>query len=749
MARLHQVTKDETSFVNNFWDENDLGYKRIVTRVKNSIITMEELLEFYLERINIEKEYSKKLDKLNLLSLGTYETGVLKKSLNKLNYENQEMIKYNNKFIRSVNQINYDKLNHFYMIYNKRTKKILGHMNKLVDKKADILKDLSITKERYKDNCSSIKSLTLSIQTTWGKELEKNEKMLQKLNYSLANSESNYKISLDNFSKINEIFKRDYVLALKEIYQLEIERIQLIKINCFNFCNNIATLCVDNDQSVDMARSFFAKISPPQDLQDFSNNYGTGNQILTDPKFVDFMQGLDDESDKQFEVAEFENPEFSHLLSRSYSTYSHATQNTQQTQATDAANGQPANGQPANSQKLGLVQSSGTPTITESEFNSPFNTPSPIKFANKFANKLSPKAPKFLKSPTSPKPQEPEKLPKTPHSEPLQKFELPKPEDDKSNYSNSNNSPDEKTDIFSVKSNNNQFNDSNGSSNYSNPTNYSSNSSERNWASPRKKEQQLNQFQEKINLKSKELPALSMNKSTTNDNNKNSPTRNKTPIMKDFSIDFIAKALEDLNSGGNGDVDQYRRSVRLSKQYDLEKSNTTHNTPYYNRHQHEHEDDHNEVPRRYDTINFKSPSMNRSSAQYQDQLNGSPTRKASRDPRRPKSMYDSYSFDPARSVDPKRTLLKTPTRSFNNLNSMINKITPINKKPYITKAKARYAYKPQHHGELFFRKNWNIYVIHRQPDNWYLCELGDNCEDKVGLVGLVPGNYVIEGDDVF
>lgn len=706
MTRVHQVTKDETSFVNNFWDDNDMGYKRIVTRIKNSMMTMEELLDFYLERINIEKEYSRKLDKLNQQSLGSYETGVLKKSLNKLNYENGQMVQYNNKFIRSVNQINYDKLNHFYIIYSKRTKKILSHMNKLVDKKADIMKDMNITKENYKQTCSSIKSLNLAIQTTWGKELEKNERTLHKLQSSVANNEKNYRISLDNFCKINDIFKRDYVLALKEIYQLEIERIQLIKINCFNFCNNIATLCVDNDQSADITRSFFAKISPPQDLQDFSNNYGTGNRILNDPKFVDFMQGLDDENDRTYEMAEFENPEFNHLLSRSYSTYSQATQ-----QALSQQSNPPV---PQPPQK--------TSQITETEFNSP--NPSPMKFANKL-NKLSPK---FLKSP-----KHEDRNSKDLPSEPLQKFELPKPEDTKSNYSNGNNSPDEKTDIFSVRSNNNKFSDSNGSSNYSNPTTYSSNSSERNWASPRRKELQLHQVQEKINNKSKELPALSISKS-----NNDGSTRNKTPIMKDFSIDFIAKALEDLNSGGNGDIDQYRRSVRSSKQNEQERAQTTHNTPYrYG------EDDHDEVPTRYDTISFKTPNN------YQDQLNGSPVQKAFRSLVRPKSMYDSYSFDPARSVDPKRSLLKTPTRSFTNLNSMINKITPVNKKPYITKARARYSYKPQHHGELLFKKNWHMYVIHKQPDNWYLCELGDNCDDKAGLVGLVPGNYVVEGDELF
>ncbi|EGV64141.1 formin-binding protein [Yamadazyma tenuis] len=704
-SRYNEVHKEETAFVNNFWDDADVGYSHVVNRVKNSVSTMQELLDYYLERINIEKDYSRKLERLNSLPLGRNETGVLKKSLDKLNYENNQMVKFNTKFVKSVNQINYEKLNHFYVMYTKKTKRIMSHIHKIVTKKTDILKDLTVTKEAYKQNCSQVKSLGLTVQTTWGKELEKNEKKLEKLQQSSQVTERNYRISIDNFNKINEIFKRDWMLALSEIYQLEIERIQLIKINCFNFCNNVATLCVDNDQSADLARSFFAKISPPQDIQDFSNNYGTGNKILVEPKFIDFMKGLDDENDKNYETAEFEIPEFNHLLSRSYSTYSSATQQSRQSQTTQPLKQRSFDPQASPEYRRRSFDPQSSPERKHRSLEP--QTPSPIKTS---APEIPP--------------------PKTSTVEPLTTLSLPKPEDTKSNYSTNNLSPDERTDIFSIKSH--KFNDSNGSSNYSNPTNYSSNSAgERTWASPRKREKQLSQFQEKINLKSKDLPSL--DRSTTSCNA--SPT--KTPITKDFSIDFIAKALEDLNSGGNGDVSQYRRSMRISRHQDeLTQSQTAPTTPFAMKIRPER-DDHGEVPTRVDTISFKSPQPKRT----MDPL--SVKQKV-----RPKSMYESVAFDAAKSVNPQMRTLSRP-RSFTNLHSMISQVTPVNKKPFLAKARARYSYKPQHQGELFFRKGWNMYVIHKQPDNWYLCELGDNCDEKVGLMGLVPGNYVVEGDDVF
>lgn len=728
------------SFINNFWDANDSGYDIISSRINHSITTLQELLDYYGQRVQIEKEYNKKLEKLNDITIGSFETGTLKQSLDKLRSENNEMLKFNHKFVKSVTQINYTKLNNFYSVYCKRTKKIMGHMNKLMNKKHEVAKDLDYTKQNYKETSSQIKSLRLTVQTTWGKELEKNEKKLNKLQSNLVNTERNYKIAIDNFNKINEIYKRDWLISLKEIHQLEVERIQMCKINCFNYCNNIATLCVDHDQSADVARSYFAKVVPPQDIQNFSNNYGTGNRMLTDVKFIDFMNGFNDGDNDKFEIADFDSPEYDHLLSRSYSTYSHATNTTNQTNQT-----RPMSEYSTSPSKYGDYN---TPNKTQhqqhqqQEYNSPQfeSPPSPTKYKPMASspNKVSPLRipphdPIDLSSPIQQQ-THPGQTSPTPT---LQKLQLPKPEDTKSNTSN--NSPDEKTDIFSVKSH--KLNASNGSSNYSNPTNYSG-SSERNWSSPRRKEKQFNQVQEKINLKSKELPQLNRSETNGTTNSKN----NKVPVMKDFSIDFIAKALEDLNSGGNGDIEQYRKSVRLAKQYEQDyQLNNNHNyTPYKPISQ-----DNNEVPTRYDTISFNQPRSD---------VNGSPMKASVRSPERrgngamrPKSMYDSFNFSTANgSSPPKRSLLKTSSKSYTNLNSMINaKITPMSRKPYVTKAKAKYTYRPQHQGELMIKKHWNMYIMHKQQDFWFLCELADNCEDLAGAVGLVPGNYIVEGDDLF
>ncbi|KAK6456618.1 uncharacterized protein RJT20DRAFT_32464 [Scheffersomyces xylosifermentans] len=697
-------TLSNRNFVNSFWGRNDVGFQVIQTKSRDSLNTLQELLDFYQERITIEKEYTKRLEKLSQKHpLGSRETGSLKKSMDKLNIENEQMIKYNQKFIKSLNQINYSKIYDFYKLYSKKVAKIDHHMTKIIARRSDALKEVEHSKSRYQLETSQLKSLRLAMKTTWGKELERNEVKFNKLSASISNSRSHYQVALTNYRELNEIYIRDWSIALQDFYKLEIERIQICKVNCFNYCNNIATLCVENDQSADLARSVFAQIQPAADLKDFSDAYGTGDKIYSEPKFIDFMNGFDDTQEKEeFTRAKGQDPEYAPILSRTYSTYS-----SESSQVAAASN-----------------QTPNIPPVTRQQ--QPHTTPHPARSPTR-------------KAPT-------EAIP----------IEIKHTKTQSSAYSSS--PEDNRADVFSIHERKEQekFTNSNGSasSNYSNPTNYTSSNystgsnGQRHWASPRRTEKQLSQFQEQINRKSKELPALGPTVP-------NLEAPKNVPIMKDFSIDFIAKALEDLNSGGNGDVNQFRRSVRRAQKQDnqqhedVQRSVSKAHSNGTLKPGSDFVDDHDEVATRYGSINFSSPPTK---SKFTHNLRN----------QRPKSMLlpsedtnqtliatDAASLSTCIVKGKRKSMSSLPTKSYSNLHLLANDVTPGSNSSYVTKARARYSYKPQQQGELYFRKGWNMYVIHKQEDNWYLCELAENCLDRAGMVGLVPGNYLVEGDDIF
>ncbi|WPK23300.1 hypothetical protein PUMCH_000535 [Australozyma saopauloensis] len=665
-----QMASSEQAFVNSFWGLQDAGFAAIQLRIKTSQATLTELLHFYKERLAIEREYNRKLEKLSGSSkYGNGETGTLKIALDKFRLELDRMVQQHSKFVRSVSLHNYEKLHNFCQIYDRNIAKIETHMHKVLARKHDLKQTVSAAKEKYRLACAQEKTLSLQCQTTWGKELDNHTVKLNKVRLTLATLSQNYQLAVERYREIHEIWVRDWSIALLSIYSLEVERIQICKLNCFSFCNHVASLCVDWDQAVDTTRSSFANVAAPKDATDFVVTYGTGSQIPSPPEFVNFAGGCDDTSEDKYTVANFKDPDYTQILSRTFSTHSGMTATTGSARSPSTS---PPKSQPA-------------PVA---------RTPSPQKTLPPIRKSLDLSPDTGIKS-------KPVLLPES-HTTLLKQ---------PSQYSNVTG---DSNDIFDDK----QHHASTHLSVYSHPSSYS-NDTKRSWASPRRKLRQ--ELQQEINRRLQDLSYM-FPKSPEKDKEASKPVH----ITKDFSIDFIAKALDDLNAGGNGDVNKFRRSVRSTQQ------NSSPPRPAS-----DFVDDSQEKATRKDSILFRAPETNFSKSYSGVDNGGSPQR------RLPGLAQDL----PVRTH--RRSLLQSPTKSFKNLNSFVEGITPITKAHFVTKAVAKYGYKAREDGELAFKKGWHMYVIHKQEDNWYVCELGENCGSERGSVGLVPYNYVIEGDDVF
>lgn len=701
----------ERAFVNQFWGLHDGGFAVAQARIKDSVATMEELLQFYKERVAIEKDYNKKLEKLNASTiLGSGEIGTLKIALDKLQMESQNMVAKHNNFSRSVTFQNYEKLHNFYQIYVKNVNKLETHMQKVLSRKKECWSRLDAAKNKFRTECSQIKSLTLACHTTWGKELERNTSKLEKIKTALETSRHHYQDSLKRYADIHEIWIRDWAIALLNLYQLEIERIQLCKLNCFSYCNNIALLCVDLDHCADVARNSFAKIAAPKDIHDFAATYGTGDRIANAPKYVDFLSGMDDdEIENSSYVANFKDPDYSQILTRTFSVQSDMA--SRNTQSPTRMNVSPR----ADSTHVSNVMMTGSPkprTLLNKNLP-PIKEPLLAKLPPRFnLNSQASLSNMLSQSPAGKSGNSDNRL--SANSEPEFVMSIRKSPSRNSAYTSG------AEDLAEVFDERNKLHGSNGLE-YSNPTNYTSNTG-RSWSSPRRKDKLARVVQDQINRRLRDMTDVFGGLASQGPPPIQKP---KVSIANDFSMDFMAKALEDLNSGGDGDVTQFRRSLRDTSGLIA----TTVQAMSQKLPASDFIDDGDEIATRRDTISFRSPKR--------------------------KSMVEMLTFhegelsDTIVKKDARRLFLRSPTKSYTNLNSFVEKITPVTRNKYETKAVAKYTYNAREHGELGFRKGWHMFVIHKQEDNWYVCELGENCGSSRGSVGLVPYNYLVEGDKVF
>lgn len=672
-------------FVNQFWGDPEKGFNVLQTRIRQSLTTLDEIILFYKQRVAIEKEYTKRLEKLNSqVVLGSLETGTLKIALDKMQLENVHMIDHSSKMIGNINTHNVEKLQRFSHVYQKNTNKLEVHMARVLKKLRECRLHMEATKEKYRSECSTIKSLTLLLQTTWGREHEKSTAKMERSKHNLPSLRQNYQLAVERYHQIHEIWVRDWTIALLNVYQLEIERIQSCKLNCFGYCNHVASLCVDWDHSVDEARLTFAKVGAPLDVHEFARNYGTGHRISKPPEFVDFMEGENDDSEGEdaYTTAEFKDPDYSSILHRTYSVQSGIVAASRFT----AENSDVASRSEGNSPRRPNAEQKELPPIKN-------NTPALV-------------------------PDSQSGLRKSP-----------------SRNSAATSSDDQ---IFERS---NHLQNSNGLLEYSSATTHSThtNHTTRSWASPRKLDR-LN-LQKEINRRLRDMSEMFGSRTESA-----KPAAN-VPIAKDFSIDFIAKALEDLNAGGNGDVNRFRRSVR-------DTTNGSSSTLLQGgAPASDFVDDSEETATRLDSIKFRSPK-----AKERPMSMASPAVTPAARNGRPKSVGDIYRYGSGnltgtivhRDVESnengraRRSLLRSPTKSFVNLHQIVGNVTPVTHNNYESLAVAQYDYTSREAAELLFKKGWHMYVIHKQEDNWYVCELGENAGSARGSVGLVPYNYVRE-----
>lgn len=824
------MTQAEKAFVNSFWGKGDHGYFAIQLRIKNSLQTLEEIMGFLREKAHLEAEFTKRMDKFYAhQQLGLAENGTLKVALDTLLVEGRHMVGHQEKLVAQTTQQNYEKLRNFHLMYSKNVAKIESHMLKLNSRRKDHERRFALCKEKYRLNCSLIKTLTLVCQTTCGKEMEKSSAKLSKLRSEHEALRSAYYTAVKTYGEICDIWITDWSIALLNIYQLEIERIQICKLNMFSYCNHVATLCVDWDLAIDNARSCFARVAAPVDAYDFADSYGTGDQIYEPPVFVEFMDGVDDdeESTTNSHPAQFKDPDYSTILSRTFSTPSGL-----KTRPFDGAT--PTNVSPVSPPKPNQLTRQSPPKPTLVPHQSPQKLPQhPMPTARHNGDVLSANTNKQLPPITTHKLETNFLLPKDdgrmhPESSPKGKYASPTNENIgqgakqlhkmPSHISNYTSGTD--NDVFDPQ----HMKNSNGLSEYSNATNYTNPNSRpnndtatnqysqktvpnygnfpnygskanapsgRSWATPRANVP--TDVQKEINRRLKEMLEMYMSQMP-----KESLGRPSVPITKDFSIDFIAQALQDLNAGGDGDIDRFRRSVRGSQA-----AETPEDRPFQVPAS-DYVDDMHETATRYDSINFETRARRRhtmevprpqvqtmDATEAMDMNDGNDMRQArgGEDPAghhmRVKNVdrrhgvrmsfpsgntkAERLGIESGRTMEllaaglmetvvrkhtddhngRPRALLQSPTKSYLNLQAIVDRVTPVTRRKYVSKAVAKHSYRCREAGELTFLKGWHMYIIHKQEDNWYVCELGENCGTSRGSVGLVPYNYIVEGDAVF
>ena len=195
--------------------------------------------------------------------------------------------------------------------YRDRKKAVQNTIEKLHRTKLQQEQQAAKQKEKYESDCVKINGYIAQQNMLMGKELEKNNLKLEKVQTGVQASNKDYQNAIRMLTETTERWNREWKVACDQYQDLEEERFDFMKANMWSFANLMSTVCVSDDESCEKIRVALEKCEVEKDIQAFIREYGTGQEIPEPPKYRNFygQQG----EDTEYTVAQFQrsqNPQY-------------------------------------------------------------------------------------------------------------------------------------------------------------------------------------------------------------------------------------------------------------------------------------------------------------------------------------------------------------------------------------------------------------------------------------------------------
>uniref|UniRef100_A0A060T2E7 ARAD1A01232p n=1 Tax=Blastobotrys adeninivorans TaxID=409370 RepID=A0A060T2E7_BLAAD len=298
------------SFANNFWGKDDAGASVLMERMRSSKQTCEEVWNFYKERMAIEEEYSRKLNSLAKKPLGSSETGTLRDALDVVLSTTQNMAKSHADAANNMKAELAGPLENFATSMRQRRKAVETTMEKLSKAKAADMQTAEKYRQKYESDCNRINGHLAQQNMLMGKELDRNNAKLDRLQQSIEQTKREYQGSLRILAETMDHWNQEWKNGCDRFQDLEEERINFLKSNLWAFTNIVSSVCVNDDEGCETIRVSLEKSEAQKDLEDFVRHRGTGGEIMTPPQFIDYSSGSrDEDTGPRYEMAHFSRDE--------------------------------------------------------------------------------------------------------------------------------------------------------------------------------------------------------------------------------------------------------------------------------------------------------------------------------------------------------------------------------------------------------------------------------------------------------
>ncbi|KAF7362475.1 SH3-domain-containing protein [Mycena venus] len=286
-------------FCNSFWGVGDAGVNILFARMRGAARTTDELRNFWKERAAIEEEYSNRLINLAKATLGKDEIGELRNSLDTLRLETE---KQGTTHLQLASQIRSELEGQTTALLNKQIahrKNLQTPLEKRFKVKQTQESYVLKAREKYESDCLRIASYTQQIAVNPGKDVERLQLKLRRAQQTVQANEKDFASFTKTVLDLMPAWEKDWKDFCDASQDLEEDRLDFMKDIVWMYANAVSTLCVSDDQSCERIRTVLDQLEPDKDVENFVQEYGTGNSIPDPPVFVPAGQNPDSSSNSK------------------------------------------------------------------------------------------------------------------------------------------------------------------------------------------------------------------------------------------------------------------------------------------------------------------------------------------------------------------------------------------------------------------------------------------------------------------
>ncbi|KAK7057780.1 SH3-domain-containing protein [Favolaschia claudopus] len=286
-------------FCNSFWGLGDAGVNILFARMRGATRTTDELRNFWKERAVIEEEYANRLLNLAKVTLGKDEIGELRNSFDTLRLETE---KQGSTHLQLAEQIRTDLEAQTTVLLNKQIahrKNSQTPLEKRFKIKQTQESYVLKAREKYESDCLRIASYTQQIAVNPGKDVERLQLKLRRAQQTVQANEKDFASFTKTVLDMIPGWEKDWKEFCDTCQDLEEDRLDFMKDIIWMYANHVSTLCVSDDQSCERIRTVLDQLEPDKDVENFVQEYGTGNSIPEPPVFVPYNGQQSESPSKQ------------------------------------------------------------------------------------------------------------------------------------------------------------------------------------------------------------------------------------------------------------------------------------------------------------------------------------------------------------------------------------------------------------------------------------------------------------------